>query len=174
MIDKYIAESQREIGRRKAQVLRSIKSYDIADLRCSQVTSADLLAFAQAISAGPATRQNYLNDLSAIFKLARPAWGYPLDYQAIKDTFVVTKQLGVTAKGRDRDRRPTIDELNRLMNYFGDVKARRPASIPMQRIIPFALFSTRRQEKIVTIRWNDYDKKSRVAPRYEKSRRQDR
>jgi integrase len=156
VIDRYIAESEREIGRTKAQVLRSIKTYDIADLRCSDITSADLVAFAQSIPAGPATRQNYLSHLSAIFAIARPAWSYPLDPQTIKDTFAVSKRLGVTSKGKNRDRRPTLPELNALMEHFATVKARRPASIPMQRIIPFAIFSTRRQEEIVRIRWTDY------------------
>ena len=43
------------------------------------------------------------------------------------------------------------------MNHFADVKAKRPASIPMQKIIAFAIFSTRRQEEITRIRWNDYE-----------------
>lgn len=157
VIDKYIAESQRAIGRSKAQVLRTIKSYDIADMRCSHITSADIVSFAQALPAGPATRQNYLSHLRAIFAIAKPAWGYALDQQAIKDAFAVAKQLGVTAKGRSRDRRPTLEELDRLMDHFGAVKAGRPASIPMQKIITFAIFSTRRQEEIVRIRWDDYE-----------------
>jgi integrase len=156
-IDRYIASTTREIGRTKAQVLRSIKNYDIAELRCSQITSEDLVDFAKAITAGPATRQNYLSHLSAIFKLARPAWGYPLNYQVIKDAFVVTKEFGLTAKGGSRDRRPTIDELNRLMDHFGAIRASRPRSIPMQEIVLFAIFSTRRQEEIVRILWNDYE-----------------
>jgi integrase len=157
VIDRYVTESERDIGRTKAQVLRSIKTYDIADLRCSDITSADLVAFAKSIPAGPATRQNYLSHLSAIFAIARPAWSYPLDPQTIKDTFTVSKRLGVTSKGQSRDRRPTLPELDKLMEHFAMVKTRRPSSIPMQRIIPFAIFSTRRQEEIVSIRWQDYD-----------------
>jgi integrase len=83
-------------------------------------------------------------------------WGYPLDQQAIKDAFVVAKRMGITSKGASRDRRPTIEELNRLMDHFGDIKTRRPSTVPMQRIIPFALYSTRRQEEIVRMRWSDY------------------
>jgi len=111
VIDRSIAESQRVIGRTKAQVLRKIKEYDIVDLRCSQITSADIVAFARALPSGPATRQNYLSHLGAVFAIARPAWGYPLDQQVINDAFAVTKRLGVTAKGRSRNRRPTLDEL---------------------------------------------------------------
>ena len=47
----------------------------------------------------PQTVQNYLSYLGAIFAVARPAWGYPLDQQAIKDAYVVAKKLGVTSKG---------------------------------------------------------------------------
>jgi integrase len=158
VIDKYITESKKRIGRTKAQVLRTIKNYPISEMRCSEITSADIMTFAQSLPVAPQTVQNYLSHLGAIFAVARPAWGYPLDRQAIKDAFVVAKRLGVTAKGNSRDRRPTLDELNRLMDHFAIVKARRPDSIPMQRIIPFAIFSTRRQEEIVTIKWDEYDK----------------
>jgi integrase len=156
VIDKYIAESERAISKTKAQVLRTIKAHAIADMRCSQITSADIVSFAQALEAGPATRLNYLSNLSAIFAIARPAWGYALDQQAIKDALAVTKRLGVTAKSRSRERRPTIDELDRLMDHFGEIQARRPDSIPMQQIIRFAIFSTRRQDEILRILWADY------------------
>jgi integrase len=158
-IDRYIAESVKRIGRTKAQVLRTIKDYDIAEMRCSQIASTDILGFAQELPVSPQTRQNYLSHLAAIFAVALPAWGYPLDRQAIKDAFVVAKRLGVTSKGRSRERRPTLEELDRLMEHFGMVKSRRPASLPMQRIIAFAVFSTRRQEEIVRIKWADYDGK---------------
>lgn len=38
-IDRYIAESRKEIGRTKAQVLNAIKKYDIADIPCADVRS---------------------------------------------------------------------------------------------------------------------------------------
>ena len=157
VIDQYIETSRRAIGRTKAQVLRTIKTHDIADLPCSEVTSADVVSFAQSLPVKPQTVQNYLSHLAAVFAVAKPAWGYPLDRQAIKDAMVVTKRLGLTSKSRSRDRRPTIDELDKLMRHFGVIKARRPRSAPMQKIVVFALFSTRRLEEITRIRWDDYD-----------------
>jgi len=41
VIDRYTDESIRKIGRTKAQVLRAIKKYDIANTRCSEITSTD-------------------------------------------------------------------------------------------------------------------------------------
>lgn len=158
VIDKVIAESERKIGRTKAQVLRTIKTYPIAELHCSKITSSDWLAFAQSLAVTPQTRQNYLSHAAAICAIARPAWGYPLDRQAIKDAMVVAKRLGVTGKGRARERRPSLDELDRLMEHFGSVRKKRPRSAPMQKIIGFAVFSTRRQEEITRITREDYDK----------------
>lgn len=164
VIDRYIKESKKAIGRTKAQVLRTIKGLPIAELHCSEIGSAELIAFAQALPGSPATVQNYLSHLGAVFAIARPMWKYPLDQQAIRDAFTVTGKMGITGKSRQRDRRPTLDELDRLLTHFGKVKANRPATAPMQKIIVFALFSTRRQEEITRITWADYDK-SRVMVR---------
>ena len=158
VIDIYIKDNERAIGRTKAQVLRSIKTYDIADKRCSKITSADIVQFVKSIPTSPATRQNYLSHLGAIFAIAKPAWGYALDRQAVRDAFIVAKKLGIIKKGGERNRRPTFHELNKLMDHFVAVESRRNGIMPMTKIIPFAIFSTRRQEEIVTIKWKDFDK----------------
>jgi hypothetical protein len=49
VIDRYTIESIKKIGRTKAQVLRASKAYDIASKPCSEITSADLIAFCQSI-----------------------------------------------------------------------------------------------------------------------------
>lgn len=157
VIDRYIAESKRALGRTKQQVLSTIKEHDIAEMRCSEITSTDLISFANALPVQPQTVQNYLSHLGAVFTVARPAWGYPLNRQAMDDAMVVAKKLGIRQKGNERDRRPTLDELDRLMEYFGSVLLHRPTSAPMQRIIAFAIFSTRRQDEITRIAWADLD-----------------
>src|ERR1700737_106725 len=159
VIDRYGDESIKKIGRTKAQVLRAIKSYDIANKRCSEIGSADIVAFANELVAKmtPQTVANYLSHLGAVFAVAKPAWKYPLDQSAMKDAFVVAKRLGISSKSRERDRRPTLDELDKLMEHFGTRSKRRPSSVPMQKIIAFAIFSTRRQEEITRIGWVNLD-----------------
>lgn len=41
-IDRYISESAKAIGRTKTQVLRSIKTFDIASKPCGEITSVDV------------------------------------------------------------------------------------------------------------------------------------
>src|SRR2546429_2142978 len=48
VIDRYVRESERQMGRTKAQVLAKIKEYEIADLHCTEITSPRLLEFAKS------------------------------------------------------------------------------------------------------------------------------
>lgn len=160
VIDKYTSESEKEIGRTKTQVLRSIKGYAIAEMACSTIRSHHVVAFAQELLAGgrqPQTVGNYLSHLAAVFDLAKPAWGYKLDKAAIKDAHVVLRKLGTTAKSAKRDRRPTLGELDRILTHFATRQKRAPKSAPMVKIVAFAIFSTRRMEEITRIKWADLD-----------------
>lgn len=169
VIERYTTESMRKMGRTKAQVLRAIIAHPLAAIRCSRITSADLLAFARGLVDGgrrPQTAMNYMSHLSSVFAIARPAWGYPLDPQVMRDAMMVAKRMGVTSKSRERDRRPTLDELDQLLKHFDTTRARRSDSNPMRDIVLFALFSTRRQEEITRITWADLDDaESRVLVR---------
>ena len=86
VIDQYIKESRRDYGKTKKQVLRTIKASDLAGLRCSEIGSPQILEFARSLQAQPQTVQNYLSHLAAVFAVARPAWGYPLNKQAVSYT----------------------------------------------------------------------------------------
>lgn len=156
-IDRYIAESKHDIGRTKAQVLRAIKADIIGDMPCSTVGSAELIAFARRLDCKPQTVQNYLSHLGAVYAVARPAWGYMLDQQAMRDAYTVAKKMGITSKSVARERRPTLAELDILMRHFGAIRHKRRDSAPMQQIVAFAIYSTRRLEEIARIQWADLE-----------------
>jgi integrase len=155
VISRYIEESQRDYGKTKIQVLKTISASDFAALPCSKITSVEVLAYARSLQSQPQTVGNYLSHLASIFAVARPAWGYPLNEQAMKDARVVAKKMNVTSKSKQRSRRPTLEELDRLMAYFGIQEVKRPNVLPMRAITAFALFSTRRQEEICRVAWDD-------------------
>ena len=159
VIDRYIVESKNVVLGTKAQVLKTIKNSDLGETKCSDITSHTLVSFARELTKNvePQTCGNYFSHLSNIFTVARPAWGYPLSRQEFDDAVTVIKKLGLIRKGNERNRRPTLDELDRLMEHFGRIRDHRPASIPMQKIVAFALFSTRRQEEITLLRWDDLE-----------------
>jgi integrase len=159
VIDRYVDESKNPVLGTKAQVLKTIKNSDLGETKCSDITSHKLVSFARDLTktVEPQTCGNYFSHLSNIFTVARPAWGYPLSRQEFDDAVTVIKKLGLIRKGNERNRRPSLEELDQLMEHFGRVRDHRPSSIPMQRIVAFALFSTRRQEEITLLRWDDLE-----------------
>ncbi len=159
VIDRYLAETNKATARTKAQVLRTIKNSDLAEMKCSEITSQSLVSFARELNEDmqPQTCGNYFSHLSDIFTVAMPAWSYPLSRQEFDNAKVVMKSLGLIGKGKERSRRPTLEELEQIMNHFGRVQLDRPSSAPMQKVIAFAIFSTRRMEEITLMRWDDLD-----------------
>jgi integrase len=89
-----------------------------------------------------------ISHLSAIFQIARPAWGYALDEKQMADAQTVLTKMGIIGKSNQRNRRPTLDELKRLMTFFVERSIKRPAALPMHRVVALAIFSTRRQEEL--------------------------
>lgn len=87
-------------------MLRAIKTYDIANKPCSEITSTDIVSFANQLVANvtPQTVGNYMSHLGSVLAIARPAWGYALDPTAMTDASIVTRKLGVSSKSKERSR----------------------------------------------------------------------
>lgn len=156
-IERYITELT-HIGRTKAQVLHALLLHDVARKECSDIGSKHLVDLARDLSINrkPQTVANYMSHLSAVFAIAKPAWGYDLNQTAMQEALVVCKRLRLTAKSSKRDRRPTVEEMDRLLSHFADRSHRRGA-LPMHKVVVFALFSSRRLEEITRLTWSDYE-----------------
>ena len=157
VIEQYIKESKRQMGETKIQVLHKVARSEMGQLPCSEIKSKHLIEFTQSLKVTPSTVGNYLSHLAAVFAIAKPAWGYPLDKTAMDDARTVAKRMGIVARSTERDRRPTLDELNQLMDHFGVIHSKRSDALPMQTLLCFAIFSTRRQSEITRIVWEDFN-----------------
>jgi len=156
-IEQYIKESKRQMGETKIQVLRKVARSEMGQLPCSEVKSKHLIEFTQSLKVTPSTVGNYLSHLAAVFAIAKPAWGYPLDKTSMDDARTVAKRMGIIAKSTERTRRPTMDELDRLLTHFGIIRSKRSDALPMQMLVCFAIYSTRRQAEITRIVWEDFN-----------------
>lgn len=159
VIDAYNRDTRREHGKTKTQVLNAIKASSLGSLKCSEIGSPQIIEFCQSLEVQPQTVGNYMAHLASVFAVARPAWGYPLDKQAIEDARTVAWRMGLVSRSKKRDRRPTLDELGQLLDYFQISKSKRVDAIPMVDIVLFAIFSTRRLEEITRVTWEDLDAK---------------
>ena len=71
---------------------------------------------------------NDLSHLGAVLFVARP-WGYEVDPLAMPDARRVLRKLGMVSMSKERNRRPTLDELDKLMEHFFEMQERRPVVV---------------------------------------------
>ena len=174
MIERYMLEIEkaRALGKTKLATLKAISESYLGQINDEDLNCQILVEYAvwrmgpEGGGVLPQTAGNDLAHLGAVLSIARPAWGYQVDPHAMGDARKVLRKLGYNMRSRERDRRPTLGELDKLLTHFQGILAYRPSSINMLKMTAFALFSTRRQEEITRIKWSDLDEEgSRVLVR---------
>ncbi len=152
-------DGEETFGRSKlSHINYLINNSDFSEMDAIELTSGQLVAHIHTRrreGVGPATANNDLIWLRNAFRAIRIGRNIPLDLQTIDDAAFLCRSEKLIAKSNQRDRRPSIDELNRLLEYFSDRDGR--ATIPMVEITLFALFSSRRQDEICRIAWENLE-----------------
>lgn len=165
MIERYLEEyaKARPIGKTKKATLEAIAKTYLGECEDRSVTAQMLVDYALWRMSGegggvqPQTAGNDLAHLGAVLSIARPAWGCDIDPHAMTDARKVLARLGYKLKSRERDHRPLLKELDLIFCEFEKILMARPTSINMLKVSGFAIFSTRRQDEICRIRWDDLD-----------------
>ncbi|WP_024694380.1 tyrosine-type recombinase/integrase [Pseudomonas syringae] len=170
MIDRYLIEygAVRPPGKNKRVTLTAIGKTWLGSIPDVKLTSQNLVEYAQwrlGKEGGSVQAQTVDDDLAhlgALLAVARPAWGYIIDPMAMADVRKVLRKMGAVTRSVERERGPTLDELDRILHYFEEMRERRKQEIDMVRIVLFAMFSIRRQEEITRIKWSlmDEDRQS--------------
>lgn len=147
-------------GRSKTADLQALVKSNIAGKVAVNLNASDVIKHIheRRKTCGPATALNDVIWLGVAFKTMRAAKGWPLPVDAIEEARTVLRATKVVAKSNRRDRRPTPEELNKLRDYYSRKDGR--MAIPMLDIMDFALASSRRQEEITRLRWDDLDRET--------------
>ena len=164
LIDLHIIDMT-EVGkpprRSKAATLKMLKER-LGRRNMSEIDRERLLAFGRqraAEGAGPMTLSIDIGMIKLVMTHAAAVHGLPARVEPVDLARVALKRLGLVGKGVERDRRPTEEELVRLIAYFD----RNPRQIiPMGRIIKFAVASAMRQEEICRVVWPDHNGRTKM------------
>ncbi|MDY6922924.1 MAG: site-specific integrase [Pseudomonadota bacterium] len=103
--------------------------------------------------AGPMTLSIDIGAIKLVMSHAAAVHGLSISVEPIDMARIALKRLGLVGKGVERDRRPTEDEIERLVAHF-ETNPRQV--IPMGQIIPFAIATAMRQEEIFRVVWDDF------------------
>jgi integrase len=165
LIDLHI-EDMKEVNqsprRSKAFTLEALKE-KIGKLKIKDITRERIIQFGRDRAregAGAVTISMDIGYLKLVVSHAAAVHGIPIQVEPINLARIALKRLGLVGKARERDRRPTQDELDRLIEYF---QTSLRQLIPVARIIRFAVATAMRQDEICRILWEDVDPENRTV-----------
>ena len=166
---RYLKEHEglpKPLGRTKKGTMRLMSQEPIlAATLLSELSSSDIIKYLRKRhnedGAKPATVLQDIAYLRVLAKYARVVWSISIDLQEIEDAAGMAIRLGIAERSEQRNRRPTLDELERIMSYQHREKNGRgrmtPLTTPINEIVLFAIFSTRRLSEITRIEWESVD-----------------
>jgi integrase len=151
-----LREVGKRIGRSKTASLRFLETR-LGRFRIAEIDRERLIQFGKERAregAGPVTLSIDLGYIKTVLSHAAAVHGVQLSTEPIDLARIALGRLGLVGKGNERDRRPTQDELDRIIAAF---EANSRQFLPVGRIIRFAVATAMRQEEICRITWDDFD-----------------
>lgn len=146
----------KRIGRSKSASL-TFREHRLGRLRIPELDRERLIQFGKERvreGAGPVTLDIDLGYIKTILSHAAAVHGVILSIEPIALARIALARLGLVGKGNEREKRPTQDELDRLIAAFD---ANCLQQIPVGRIIRFAIATAMRQDEICRIEWPNFD-----------------
>jgi len=164
LIDLHIADLaavSKPLRRSKRAVLERLDA-ELGATPLGQMTREKIISYGRdraKAGAGPATLAIDISFIGTVLTHAAAVHGYRVDTEAVRLARIGLRRLGLVGASRERDRRPTDDELSRLFAHFDAIQRK---SIPMTRMVQFAIATAMRIEEICRIEWETLDPRSRT------------
>lgn len=157
-----MAAVKKTLRRSKRAVLERLRR-ELGDTPLNQMNREKIIKYGRARAAegaGPCTLAIDISFIGTVMTHAAAVHGIQVNTEAVRLARVALRTLGLVGKSKERDRRPTEEELEKLFRYY-DTKNRQ--IIPMSRIIKFAIASAMREDEICRIERITRDPKSRTV-----------
>ena len=163
LIQDYITETGDAFGRTKRKTLEAIAGYEIGACPVGDLTTEALIEHVRwrRKTVAPSTAGNDLVWIKATLEHAKFVWGMDVNMSVVSDARTAARKGRLIAKSRQRDRRPTNEEITRLRSWFNrsHIGPGKPTEVPMADIMDFAIASARRESEITRLLWSDLDTK---------------
>ena len=164
LIDLHIADMKevgKAPGRSKHATLQMLKR-KFGSRKMVEIDRECVIEFGRSRAkqgAGPTTIGSDVGVIKLVMQHAAAVHGLPVQIEPIDLGRIALKRLGLVGHSHERDRRPTDEEIARLIHHF-DSNPRQ--IIPMGRIIKFAVASAMRQGEICRVIWPDHNGRTKL------------
>ena len=178
-IDDYSAASPFGFGKSKAQMLSTLHRLEFGAKSIDDLTAADFIDLANNLLTGvqappidpeldtpahytlkprkPQTVNGYMVTLGTLIRYGGPICRVTMPVSEFEEAMRTLKHYRMVKKSDTRSRRPSLEELDKLIEFFYSRNQANPRIVPMHKVIAAAIFETHRQGAILSQKWDDYD-----------------
>lgn len=158
LIDRYERElwPEKRWGSNKAQELK-VLNRDLGPRLLTGLTQTELLAYVRKLGVAPSTASNRMSYLREVFGAARDLWGLAVPMDQLEAAISIGRRHGLLGKSNTRDRRPTADELARIIDYA----AARDTQIDLAAVVRVLSVMPLRLGELIGVQWEDEVKERR-------------
>lgn len=182
VIDAYLKGHTKPLGKSKRQALNMLKRFPIAKKDWRNLTTADFIEFGEELFKGaqpepididtastedfidkprkPQTVANILSHMGPLLQHGGSILGKKLPHEAFCEARETLKFLGIVSRSGKRERRPSLEELDKLMTFFFERHRADRRCIPMHLIILFQILGCRRLSETTRMQWCDYEREN--------------
>ncbi|UWP96886.1 site-specific integrase [Aliiroseovarius crassostreae] len=143
-----------ELARTAEHTLKFIANHEFGQTKVGTLTQQQLYDFADHLSSeerSPQTVAGYMSHLARTLNWANDR-GTVIPVEAVTIAMRTMWEDEVLARSEQRNRRPEIWELDRILTAIFENKRQK---IPVGHLLVFAIFSARRISEICRLRWED-------------------
>jgi len=164
LIDLHVSDMKsvgKAPGRSKMYSMDFLKK-ELGKIRLADLDRELLIDFGKARAkngAGPMTLSIDLGYIRTLLAYGAAVHGLPYSPEPVDLARNALRMLSLVGKGEERDRRPTEQEIEDLIEHFRGMNS---STIPMARIIKFAIATAMRQEEISRVTWEDLDARHKM------------
>jgi integrase len=164
LIDLHITDMKevgKAPGRSKSATLAMLRR-ELGALGMGEIDRERLVKFGRKRAnegAGPVTVSMDIGAIRLVVSHAAAVHGMDVAVEPVDLARIALKRLGLVGKSNERDRRPTDEEIEKLVGHW-DANERQ--LIPMSRILKFAIATAMRQEEICRVTWSDLNARTKM------------
>lgn len=160
LIERYTEEvgGKKPFGKNKENTLKLIKA-QLGDVSVRDLSAERIVEYiTDERGIEGVTASIDLTYLKGVLKVARALWKVGVPPGVVDEAREILKYMGLVGRSNERDRRPSMDEIDRLKRWF----AKRSETLTPDHI-EFILDSCfRPPSEVVRLRWDDLNEKDRT------------
>lgn len=163
LIERYIREMStlRPLGASQVYTLRRVAADEIGQIQPKALTKINIIDLCRRLrerGLHPATVQQYVTYTAGVLKYAGSAWDDEITAAPIDSAKPFLMKHGLMGKSEPRTRRPSDEEIDRLLAYFEAQNDQQRNEIDMVRITLWQLASSRRIGETCKLLWADWNR----------------